>query len=118
MPKENGSTSYSILCEPSWTSPSGSINETLFSLVYECKAMITIEIKVPTMRLVLIEDKNALDKVIDLILAEEKKDEALRRMIKQKRGVEGYYNKDIWFKSFSLYDWVCIIVFPNKKEWR
>lgn len=47
------------------------------------------------MRLVLIEDKNALDKVIDLILAEEKKDEALRRMIKQKRGVEGYYNKDI-----------------------
>lgn len=28
-----------------------------------------------------------------------------------------YYNKAIWFKLFSVEDWVFIRVFPNKKEW-
>lgn len=65
-----------------------------------------MEIQVPTMRLVITEYQNTLNRAFDLVLEKEKSDEALRRKIVQKKSVEDYYNKFVRFKSFSVENWV------------
>lgn len=65
-----------------------------------------MEIQVPTMRLVITEYQNTLNRAFDLVLEKEKSDEALRRKIVQKKSVEDYYNKVVRFKSFSVENWV------------
>lgn len=82
------------------TSPQWSTNETPFSLVYRNEVVIPTKIIVPTIRLALIEDRNATWRAFKLTLIKEKKDEALRRIIVQKQRVEDYYNKAVRFKVF------------------
>lgn len=60
------------------TSPKGSINETPFSPVYEIEVIISMEITIPIMSLVLTEDQNTLNRAIDIMLAKEKRNKALR----------------------------------------
>lgn len=79
------------------TSLRGITNETPFSLVYEIKSIIPIEVRLPTMRSDLTKDQNSSERAIEFVLAKDKRDQALRKIVEQKRSVIDYYNKVIRF---------------------
>ncbi|GJS94569.1 reverse transcriptase domain-containing protein [Tanacetum coccineum] len=91
-----------------WKGQTGSSNrETPFSLTYGTKAVIPVEIGMPTMRTAevdMIKNDEALE--INLDLLEEKRDQTAIQEAKCKAKMEKYYNVKVRSTSFRLRDLV------------
>ncbi|GJU36071.1 reverse transcriptase domain-containing protein [Tanacetum coccineum] len=81
--------------------------DTPFSLTYETKAVIPAEIGMPTIRTAevdLVQNNEALE--INLVLLEERREEAAIREAKSKAKMEKYYNSKVRSTSFKPGDLV------------
>ncbi|KAJ9560504.1 hypothetical protein OSB04_005664 [Centaurea solstitialis] len=97
------------------TTPRTSTEQTPFSLVYGCEAVLPIESQVHVARHRTIEQKS-IDLCYDIDALEELREKAFQKMASQKAMVERYFNKKVKVKVFQLGDYVLRRVFPNTQE--
>ncbi|XP_075107213.1 uncharacterized protein LOC142180171 [Nicotiana tabacum] len=91
--------------------------ETLFSLVYDAKALIPVEVGEPTLRyLQASEESNNEAMLINLELLEERRDLAHIRMAAQKHRMERCYNQRTNLRYFKVGDLVLRKVTQNTRE--
>ncbi|XP_076923521.1 uncharacterized protein LOC143585661 [Bidens hawaiensis] len=96
--------------------PKTSNGETPFSLTYGTETMIPAEIRVPTQRTLQREGRVEEDLRLNLNLAEEMSEEAVRREVEYKKKIERYYNARVMEVKFKKGDWVLREKDASRKE--
>ncbi|XP_021723894.1 uncharacterized protein LOC110691280 [Chenopodium quinoa] len=99
------------------TTPKGATDHTPFSLVYECEAVIPMEVEVPTARYGLMtKDRNQSELAYNLDTVKEIRDDAKMRMEAYQQEVARIFNKNVRVKIFKVGDWALRKVYENTRE--
>lgn len=81
------------------------MEEILFSLVYDMKGVIPLKIQKPTIRSKIKQKDNNDLRKDDILLVEEKRENAMIQFESQKRIIKRSYNRFIKHKNFNIGDW-------------
>ena len=99
------------------TTPKVATEQSPFSLVCGCEAVLPAEAIVPTARYQLsTPEQNNVELAHDLDTVEELRESAERRLAIHTQQAARSYNKNVKVRVFKIGDWVLRKVFPNTRE--